>query len=413
MSKGTKKGPSTAAKAVAFVIAASCLVVFITAVVPAVRFAQRVQQAESRSTDPALQGTVDCVKACSLRMAPQEGDSHRVSHKAVPLTPDYGEAAKVTESRTADGAFVKTVLFTNMLIDRIYPSMRGPNKEEHVNLTKSDGAVWITRYRAEVLDPATGSGLQEYMCHTNLDLAGVPKSEANGYMRQEFCISQGQKEIVMPKGYALRIPDDNNLQWRLWVMVLNNNDHVVKKVLNFQSRIEYYDAVTAAKKKLIPLYQTGAALFPLTVDSNARPGEPTVKTAVEAEVSDRMDGRRRTGHWMVPPGRQELAEDVTRQMNIKRDTTIHYIWMHIHPYAESVEIWDKTANKSLWKGTCQNDPNPKRAAILSTDHYSSTTGLKVYKDHQYELRSVYNNVTDHDVDAMVSVWMYARSYEKD
>src|SRR5206468_6247721 len=107
------------------------------------------------------------------------------------------------------------------------------------------------------------------------------------------------------------------------------------------------------------------------------------------------EGRRSTGHWIVPPGRQVIAQKV--EMPVAQDTTVHYIWMHVHPYAESIELRDLTAGRTLFKGRVTNDAH--RAAVLGTDGYSDTSGMPVFRDHRYELVTVYKNTSGHDVDA--------------
>ena len=61
-------------------------------------------------------------------------------------------------------------------------------------------------------------------------------------------------------------------------------------------------------------------------------------------------------------------------------------------------LFDKTVNKLVWKGGARN--HPERAHIVSIDSYSSTTGIPVYADHQYELVTTYNNPTAGNIDAM-------------
>jgi len=48
-------------------------------------------------------------------------------------------------------------------------------------------------------------------------------------------------------------------------------------------------------------------------------------------------GQKFTGHWIVPPGRDVSRNNVTRYLTLPRDTTVHYIAVHLHPFAESLE----------------------------------------------------------------------------
>ena len=42
----------------------------------------------------------------------------------------------------------------------------------------------------------------------------------------------------------------------------------------------------------------------------------------------------------------------------------------------------------------------------SDENYSSDEGFPLYKDHVYEIEALYNNTTDHDVDAMAMMVLY-------
>ena len=100
---------------------------------------------------------------------------------------------------------------------------------------------------------------------------------------------------------------------------------------------------------------------------------------------------------MVPPGRQVLRTDIEAGA-IESSGLIHFIKVHLHPHGESVALVDKETGDVLWKGVAQN--HPVRAQVVSIDSYSSTVGIPIYKDRQYELVTIYNNPTDHNIDAM-------------
>ena len=110
-----------------------------------------------------------------------------------------------------------------------------------------------------------------------------------------------------------------------------------------------------------------------------------------------------TDHWLVPPGRQVLRSDVEPGV-IEFDGLIHFMKLHLHPYGESVTLIDKTAGEEVWKGYAKN--HPERAHLIDVDFYSSTTGIPIYKDRDYELVTVYNNPTDHPIDAMAVMRLY-------
>jgi hypothetical protein len=266
-------------------------------------------------------------------------------------------------------------------------------------------SLWLTRYRAEVLDGATGSASQEFMCHTNLDLVEPAAGGSYTYLQSQLSISQGQKEIVFPEGFALRVDSGPNRAIDVNAMVLNNNDADIHRLLDFKVTMNYEDDGGAARRNLIGLFQGAIAGSCLMDASKAKPGETVCRAA--SATADLVDaqGRASTRHWIVPSGRQVIVNEA--EMPVPQDTTVHYIWMHVHPYAESIEPRDQTAGSVVFKGRVTNDAH--RAAVLATEGYADVQGMPVYRDHRYQLVTVYNNTSSHDVDAMSALWMYFRS----
>jgi hypothetical protein len=312
---------------------------------------------------------------------------------------EEGEASSTHEERSADGSRVKTVLFKNLLLDRIYPSMTGPRKTHRIVLGNADDKkVWVTGFRAEVLDGQNNAASQQFMCHTALDVVGRDGTGAANYRGQAFTVSQGQTAIEFPRGFAMPVPNASDMQQDLLVQVLNNNEPKIHRELNFRTTLRYFGDHDAHQRKLIPLKLTGGSVSPLL---------DLVRPVGREEVFAMPDGKLSTIHWLVPPGRQVTSTEIA--LNLAHDTTVHYIWMHVHPYAESVELRDKTANQTVWKGSVRNDPDPKRAEVLATDTYSSPNGIALHHDHRYEVIATYDNPTPRNVDAMASLWMYVRA----
>jgi hypothetical protein len=176
------------------------------------------------------------------------------------------------------------------------------------------------------------------------------------------------------------------------MMVLNNNPAVKQETVDFKATIDYVDDAIARAKKLVPLMQVGSSVMC-----------PLAQCQPASILPNGIATPHSTGHWLVPPGRQEVRTPVGSI--VPYDTTIHYMLMHLHPYAESMELRDLTTGQSIWKGKAQTDSRSPR--LLKTDSYSSRKGFPMYRHHAYELVSVYNNTTHDPVDAMASLWMYA------
>jgi hypothetical protein len=100
-------------------------------------------------------------------------------------------------------------------------------------------------------------------------------------------------------------------------------------------------------------------------------------------------------------------------MQIPYDTTAHYIAVHLHPFAESLELRDLTADKSLFKSAVENFEG--RIGLERVDYFSSVEGIELFKDHEYEIVSVYDNTTDEEQDSMAVMYLYLRDkvFDKD
>ncbi len=311
---------------------------------------------------------------------------------------------EVTEDdKIINGEHVKTVVYKNYKIDRVYHSMEGPFSMRPVSFKhgSNDGAAWITSYHGEPVDHVTGQPAPEFMCHTLLSINVPERNDVKPYI----ATSQGQSKIEFPPGFAFRTNDKPpNLQ--LVGMVLNNNASRIGRTVDFRFTIHYLEQAAAEAKGVQPLEAFNVAANCVLgggVDPNAFACEPAMAQSIKP------DGNQvpHTRHWLVPPGRHTYTTDVTPDLpNFPGDKMIHYISMHVHPYAESLELRDKTLNRLVWKGKAQQAADPNDARILTTEHYSNSAGLPFVKGHRYQLIAVYNNRTDHKIDAMAVLWMF-------
>ena len=112
-----------------------------------------------------------------------------------------------------------------------------------------------------------------------------------------------------------------------------------------------------------------------------------------------------TYHWMVPPGRHSYrVKVVANQLNLTTSTTLHYVTAHLHPYGESLELYDLTALRSVLK--IQAEDFHDKVGVKHMGEFQSASGIVVDPAHQYELRAEYNNTTSKDVDAMAILYLY-------
>jgi hypothetical protein len=120
----------------------------------------------------------------------------------------------------------------------------------------------------------------------------------------------------------------------------------------------------------------------------SHPFKPLFYRAIRVigKEKDRIQGRQVL--WWLKPGRQVNRTNVTDQLALPFDTTVHYIGVHLHPFAESLQLKDLTTRQVLFTSRARNFS--QGIGVASVDTFSSAEGIPVYRDHQYELTSVYH-----------------------
>lgn len=313
-----------------------------------------------------------------------------------------------------------TVLSPVYHVDKIYKSMTGPsslNKLTFPGVGDND-LVWITGFKAVMVEedgitPAS----QEFMCHSNLDIDIRKHTKLVGWDRirtssRLFTLSQGQYEIDFPEGYG--VPILGNERLNLATQVLNLNDTENKHNVRHKVTVKYIRDIDA-EEPLKPLIQVGAVGVKLLEGKDGYFGIDKTdedlhgssclegETASGHSYKDKF-GRLFTGHWVVEPGIETNHTNVTKFLNIPYDTTIHYIAVHLHPFAESLELVDLTTGETLFHSKVT--PSENRIGIDNVEYFESVEGIPVFKDHQYQLVSVYNNTTDEPQDSMAVMYVY-------
>jgi len=155
------------------------------------------------------------------------------------------------------------------------------------------------------------------------------------------------------------------------------------------------------------------------ITGSAAEGFPEVtrgKIAGHHVINDAL-GHKLTGHWIVPPGRNENRTVINRTsgvfkkregyrevVGVMEDVDIHYIAGHLHPYASSMEIRDITSDSLVFRSDIESSPDGK--ALTKVENCSGEQPLTLHADHDYELVSIYDNTSDADVTAMAVMHLY-------
>jgi hypothetical protein len=116
-------------------------------------------------------------------------------------------------------------------------------------------------------------------------------------------------------------------------------------------------------------------------------------------------GKTNTVHWLIPPGIYQSRVDVTDQLDLPYDTTAHYVTGHLHPYAKSLALVDKTTGREVF--VIRSKDFSDRIGVAEMEQWSSVAGTPLEKSHEYELVTTYDNPTDTPIDAMSILYLYA------
>ena len=319
-----------------------------------------------------------------------------------------------------------TVLSEIYNIDRKYRSMMGPSSGQEVRLldVEPPELVWITGYEAVMVGPdGEAPRAQEFMCHSNLDVDVESHEKLLGdspsFSPRLFTLSQGQLSIRFPAGFAIPVMSDEALDLTTQVLNLNLEKPDVdvrhKVTVTFVRDRE----LGGRMKPLLPIAGYGLTLLEgeegyfgirQPDEETHGPGCLVGDAASEHQYEDGL-GRKFSGHWVVPPGRQVNRTLVTGLMRVPYDTRIHYIAVHLHPFAESLELRDLTTGETVFKSLAENFED--RIGLAHVDYFASEEGIEVFADHEYEMVSVYHNTSDEDQDSMAVMYMYLWDRELD
>lgn len=382
------------------------------------------------------------------------GRTHR-SHSCYPAAMPtravslfLGAALCALALRAAPPPVQKQVFLSKVYtIDRKYRSMEGPGSIDTVYL--GDPAhpelLWVTAIRTEMVrEDGTTPQLPELMCHVNIDLDSAKHSALFGLKRvtatRLITLSQGMLDARFPAGFGYPIASNEPLS--VFTQVLNLNiEHPVHLKVRHRITFEYIRD-RDLEGPITPLFNVGAsgtvlvdehattthaqsagmdampgmrplALPPMAMAAVSGAGDhgvsclvgPRAPNAVGGAHSDYTDpeGRKVTGHWVVPPGRQVNRSDITWFMQLPVDARLHWAAAHLHPYAKSLAIRDTTTGQTVFEVKAEG---PARGIGLThVDTFSSVAGVPMYKDHKYELVSVYDNPTRENSDSMASAFL--------
>lgn len=281
-------------------------------------------------------------------------------------------------------------------IDTIYRSMQGPYRIEEFEIEDNDELIWVTAYRSEIVDAHTEKEASPgFMCHNNLDIkdkSSFPwKVRTQGTSIRLFTLSEGQTSVRFPEGFGLPVPGDQTLS--MFSQVLNHNIEDPDFLVKHKVELEYIRQ-SELSSPLRPLYSQVIFVtkqLEKAADTAPQGAHCGINIDSNAAYNPYLDqyGNTYTGHWEIPSEEEILTTEVSRMLDLPFDTRIHYIGVHLHPFAVSLSLYDLTTDSVLFTASAEN--YEQEIGLRKISSYASEEGVPVYRSHRYALKSVYLN----------------------
>ena len=329
-----------------------------------------------------------------------------------------------TMNRAVEHTFTTTT--APLLLDRYYGSMQGPSQTQRITIGSGSKPelLWLTGFQFSMETDGTTTGTREaqrFNCHSMMHISDpgsfrgrLPTSMVSSRL---FTLSQGQSEIRFPQGFGLPIYSDQEINLNNQALNLNPGPPIN---VSHRTVVHYLRDADIRDGEVVPLFVTeayGMVLLkgesPYFGVSNARQEKhgPGCHFGSHARIDsdgifEDSQGQRFSTFWILKPGRDENHTLVTRFLDLPYNTTLHYAAVHLHPFAESLELRDLTTNTTVFKSLAENSSG--RIGLSKVTAFSSVDGVPMFRDHEYELFSVYNNTTSENHDVMASAFLYLR-----
>ena len=326
---------------------------------------------------------------------------------------------QVQRTAVENGKMFMEITSPAMAIDTIYRSMMGPYRSSSFSFLEDapEKLLWLTGYSVQIVGKDGEASLSDdFLCHNNFNYL------SNDYLKKwglpervgvpspkRITLASGQMALEFPDGFGIPVKGNE----RAWVIaqVLNLNNASVQIDARQKAIVELEEG-----QAFKPLYQqTVQIVRPVAGevqeyagDSNlfqsCSPAHPVPNTRIFEDGDMKF-----TGHWVMPMGREILRTDVTEMLNLPFSTTLHYISVHMHPFAEWLEFRDATADSTIFKARAKNYTD--KIGLEKLDYFSSETGVMLQKDHQYELVCSTNNTSGEQQDMMAVMYLYIHDKE--
>ncbi len=296
-------------------------------------------------------------------------------------------------------------------IDGIYKSMEGPKSSNYVQLSQDSTLLYLTGFHVKAIDAKSGKTISnDFVCHTNVDFNDVKyfsQFHLDDRIGKRFprmtSLSHGMENFKFPKGYG--VPMIGNDLLFVTTQSLNHNLPDANLIVKHEVQIDY-----TKQRNLKPLMsRTAFVMLPYDKsDPYKQPLDPASNQCIPIETKNHSyedgSGHVFSGHWVVPVGKNTYRSDVNAQLQIKDSLRLHASAIHVHPFATSITLFDKSEKRIIFKSEVVNHQN--NIGLTKIEPFSSEEGIWLYADHDYEIVLTVDNTSKEQQDMMGSMFLF-------
>lgn len=310
------------------------------------------------------------------------------------------------------------MLSPTFLIDGIYKSMEGPKASNYIQLSQDSSLVWISGFNVEAQDASNHEKISnDFICHMNVDIndvkyySGFGLEERIGKQYPRLTsLSHGMESFHFPKGYGVPLRGNDLLY--ITTQTLNHN------IKDASLKVKHLVSVEYEKSKNVKPLMGVTVYIQLPYDKYdpyKSPTDPGKDLCIPVETKNHSysdgKGNMLSGHWVVPMGKNTYRSSISEQLRLKDSLSLHAAAIHVHPFATSISLYDKTNKKVIFTSKITNHSN--NIGLTKIENFSSVAGVWLYAKNDYELVLEVNNTTTEQQDMMGSMFLFFYDKELD
>ena len=306
------------------------------------------------------------------------------------------------------------MLSPTFLIDGIYKSMEGPKSSRYIQLNQSEELLWITGFDIKAVDAKTNEVISnDFICHMNVDLNDANyfgNWSLNDRIGKQYprltSLSNGFVSFDFPKGYG--VPIKGNEYLFITSQALNHNEKSIFKKIKHLVTVKN-EKNNGTQKPLMS--KTVYIQLPYNKEDPFKtPLDPASNQCIPVETKNHSypdgNGNMLSGHWIIPKGKNTYRSSITSQLQLQLQDSLrlHFSAIHVHPFATSIALYNKTTKQNIFKSGISNHKD--KIGLIEVAPFSSEEGIWLYKEHEYELVLEVNNTSTIDQDMMGSMFLF-------